>query len=306
SLPINDQEVFLCFTKADHLKASGVSTFVPWSSKNFGICQNQTSKDTNDEINCVKVSDYMKQYPQIPVPHCVPMSKEAYRQLGSFLKADFLGGVFMYYDTEVWRISQQIVCMMESVFHTMGLSMETKRALGKSRFCQPSTKVRYRYVNNQNQQINADVMCWEKTHNITEQHPQAFIPVEQCVNPSLTTTPLPYTTLASSVSSFTTTMPVVESNCPTCSYMILAFGVGSAIILMATLGKIIYKQCTFQGLKKPKGGSRKCRRLADLIIEEGLLLGASGLGTGLLVTSLLSPCRPVDESTKKIVMASTA
>ncbi|MBF5051366.1 hypothetical protein CLAVI_001009 [Candidatus Clavichlamydia salmonicola] len=64
----------------------------------------------------------------------------------------------------------------------------------------------------------------------------------------------------------TTEMPVIEAPCSAITLVL-----GRAALLMTTLGKIIYKQCDSKAHKKPKGGSKKCRRLADLILEEGLL-----------------------------------
>ncbi|MBF5051307.1 hypothetical protein CLAVI_000948 [Candidatus Clavichlamydia salmonicola] len=95
------------------------------------------------------------------------------------------------------------------------------------------------------------------------------------------------TTLAPSTTSMPlkTAFPVEEKNCPPCSVMMIAFAVGSAVVLMTTIGKIIYKQCKAKGSKKDKSCSKRFKSLAALTLEKGLLLGASALGTGVLVTS---------------------
>ncbi|MBF5051348.1 hypothetical protein CLAVI_000991 [Candidatus Clavichlamydia salmonicola] len=103
----------------------------------------------------------------------------------------------------------------------------------------------------------------------------------------------------------TTGLPVEENSCSTATVVTLAFGIRSAIVLMTMCGKIIYKKCKATDTKKPKSSSDKSERLVPFNLEEGLLLGASILGTGVLATSLAKPCGPVNEENKNVVMLST-
>ncbi|MBF5050972.1 hypothetical protein CLAVI_000595 [Candidatus Clavichlamydia salmonicola] len=88
-----------------------------------------------------------------------------------------------------------------------------------------------------------------------------------------------------------------------CQSMTLAFGIGSALVLTATVGKIVYNKYMAKSLQK---GCKSARKLPACTFSDGILLAASGLGTGVLAASLISPCGPIDAGTKKVMMTSTA
>ncbi|MBF5051367.1 hypothetical protein CLAVI_001010 [Candidatus Clavichlamydia salmonicola] len=289
--PVDEDKVGLCFHPKDYFTAYNITTTPSWKFGKVGKGKNATdlSRDALGEpyqIFCVQVEEYQSHQPSLEIPRCSGLKGQG---------TGLLGYVFMFWLEGIWQLSLSTECVTEKVFKKMIPTSQQSSIKAQAEVTTSIVKQKDASGNN----LEIHPYCFSKKYNMSMTYPDYFINTTNCIVPH-------HLEKVFSSTSFILESAGKNDNCSPCNMMLLAFGVGSVITLMATLGKIIYKQCTFQGLKKPKGGSRKCRRLADLILEEGLLLGASGLGTGVLVTSLLPPCGPVDESAKKIVMASTA
>ncbi|MBF5051398.1 hypothetical protein CLAVI_001043 [Candidatus Clavichlamydia salmonicola] len=296
----NDELVYLCMRGNAYIPT--FKTQAPrlqnWTVGAYGICQNGKILADHD-IYCVSLKEYRERFPFNLVPECQSTNWTGYSERKTGEK--YLSYVFMLVTDSAWGISDMTHCVSAGVFSMMNASDTSVAAVVSQATCMPVSVKNGTDNTNAGDGIDRGAYCWNKSENIHKKYPKYFTNTTNC--------PLAIsTTLAPSITSMplTTAFPVEENNCPPCSLMMIAFGVGSAVVLMTTLGKIIYKQCKAKGLKKAKSCSKRFKSLAALTLEEGLLLGASGLGTGVLVTSLLPPCGPLDESTKKIVMASTA
>ncbi|WP_194844543.1 hypothetical protein [Candidatus Clavichlamydia salmonicola] len=93
-----------------------------------------------------------------------------------------------------------------------------------------------------------------------------------------------------------------------CNDMALIFGVGSALVLTTTVIKVIYRHCKKRSSKKSTDRFDRAKRLASVTLQDGLLLGASSLGSSVILTSLLDsdPSGVLSEVNKKIIVSSTA
>ncbi|MBF5051319.1 hypothetical protein CLAVI_000960 [Candidatus Clavichlamydia salmonicola] len=309
ALPVDDQKIFLCFKKSDHIKATGVSTFQAWKSDEYGKCFKASTKDTDDEVHCVKSSNYQSQFFQIPVPHCVGLVADEIGLLNKDERVSsdrYFGFVYLDWQDGLWVLSKAIECIMEDLFSMMEPQQATRSNQGKNTLCDRETKIRqYTDMYGRKKSIDVGAYCWPKTFNMSKTYPKFFIPMDKCIPAAPLTTLSPYTTpLTTSV----TMLPPQDNACDTCSIMTLAFGIGSGIVLTATLAKVVYKQWKKSIRAIPKGSCNGLKKLTVLTLQEGLLLGASGLGSSTIMTSIMNsdPCSQLSDTRKVIIITSTA
>ncbi|WP_194844512.1 hypothetical protein [Candidatus Clavichlamydia salmonicola] len=269
--PKDYEKVLLCFKKQDHLYSQNQTSFTSLGTKNIGICwPDNVPKDSNEGVNCLKTSDYQKFFPNTSVPICQDTGSTDYDAL-----------VYMFWNQTVWVVSPLINCLSEMAFlvvsSTNGVDTD---ALNELSICSNDPDdVMVTLVAGEVGVKDNDVSCWNNDTTIQSKYKNYFVNTTTCINPVAPSNNYP------------------ESH--DCNRMMMAFGAGSIAVLIVTLGKIIYNQCRAKGPKNSKKG----RRLVALTLRDGLLLGASGLGSSVFVLSLVDSHNP---ASKEIIVASTA
>ncbi|WP_194844565.1 hypothetical protein, partial [Candidatus Clavichlamydia salmonicola] len=144
---------------------------------------------------------------------------------------------------------------------------------------------------------NVDPFCFDNSNNysysvidLADIQRRCLVPFDSASSPS---------TVASFVEA------TMVDSCNACSTATVVFGVGSASVLVLTTIKALYQQHKVRKLHHSRGSYVGLRQATAIMLDEGLLLAASGLGSSVLMTSLLHPCNPVDASVKNTVLAST-
>ncbi|MBF5051304.1 hypothetical protein CLAVI_000945 [Candidatus Clavichlamydia salmonicola] len=292
SLPLDDEKVLVCFSKIDYTAATKYNGAPQWSGENYGRCNTPTTKDKIDEVHCVVVSAFKKRFPQMQFPSCPALSKSGYQSQGLYTQDDFLGAVFIFWSNGLWLLSKEVVCMLQSVSYSIGVGNQNRDFDLKL----TSAKCTFSAIS---RNVSTNAICWNQKDDMRSKYPKAFIPSDQCVDPSHPTTASPHMTMTPSIH-------IEENICSSCSSMLLVFGVGSALVLMATLVKIIYKQCKKTNRIRYKNSDDRFGKFLILSIQEGLLLGASEVGCGVLVSSVRDLCSPVSKDAKQVLGLSTA
>ncbi|MBF5051346.1 hypothetical protein CLAVI_000989 [Candidatus Clavichlamydia salmonicola] len=97
----------------------------------------------------------------------------------------------------------------------------------------------------------------------------------------------------------------LTDSCDACNVATLVFGVGSAVALFVTTMKVLYQEHKARRVNQSRSSYLGLRPASAAMLNDGLLIAASGLGFGVLMTSLLHSCNPVNDNTKRVVVAST-
>ncbi|MBF5051343.1 hypothetical protein CLAVI_000986 [Candidatus Clavichlamydia salmonicola] len=98
--------------------------------------------------------------------------------------------------------------------------------------------------------------------------------------------------------------PSLTDSCDTCQTAILVFGVGSAVVF-STFIKALYQKHNERRRFHAKVVHSGLRSATAFILNNGLLLAASGLVSGILMKSLLHSYSPIEEGANKSVIVST-
>ncbi|MBF5051385.1 hypothetical protein CLAVI_001029 [Candidatus Clavichlamydia salmonicola] len=280
-----------------------------WTVGGYGICQYGGSIQDRD-IFCISLQEYYKKFPDVVVPQCQAKNwtgDETYNTRKRYLTYVFVDSVL-----DKWALSNSMQCMMKNVYSMLNASFVKKSEKVPTTMCTPVSVKTSKDSTKAPDGIDRGAYCWDEADNMKARYPQYFADTSNCplgISTTLapTTTSTPLTAAVTTINTYTTAMSLTtdlsaeEDKFSSCNIVMIAFGVGSALVLMTTVGKILYKQCTLKGVQKPKSLSKKAKSFAALTLEEGFLLGASTLGTG----TLLSSCGPIDSSTKKVAMVST-
>ncbi|MBF5051302.1 hypothetical protein CLAVI_000943 [Candidatus Clavichlamydia salmonicola] len=298
----NNELVYLCTQGYQDFLQQGKIAENNWTIGQFGIGQENKNSFSEYDIYCFSLQEYQDKYPNTSFPKC--LETDWTKQTNYNASKRYF--TYVYVEQTSWNSGFELKnltdCMMKGVFDMLSTSnaiFSEKDSLAS--YKPPSVQnVTGNDRTKANDGVDRGAYCWRHSENMRSQFPQYFPDTNNCTMSKVPTLP-PNTTLMP----LTTDVPGINSSCLPCNIMMIAFGVCSSLVLTTTVGKIIYKQCKAQGFKKSKNASRKARSLAALTLEEGLLLSASGIGLGALIVSVIDPCGPVDESAKKIVMAST-
>ncbi|MBF5051383.1 hypothetical protein CLAVI_001027 [Candidatus Clavichlamydia salmonicola] len=282
----NDGNMVVCMKMGDHLLSQKINTWTGWTTNNFVPCLNKRSNDSMDGLQCLRKSQYQKEFSCASLPSCSISDSTTHDEY-----------IFMSWNGSFWLLNEIIKCTTESTLllgksSNSAISSKDITNLKKQSMCQDApegTKPGHLGDGEQGLSDRLDVLCWDKASDIA----------------NLTNIAKKYL-----VNTTTCEDAIEPSNCNlglnACSKMMIVFGVGSAVVLTATVGKIIYKQYTSQRFSNLRSTSVKSKQLLTLALQDGLLLGASGLGTGVLLSSIADPFSPVSDSTKRVASASTA
>ncbi|MBF5051349.1 hypothetical protein CLAVI_000992 [Candidatus Clavichlamydia salmonicola] len=287
AIPIEDKVAF-CFSGKDHMKANNLTKISSWVGSKIGTGKNKTAltdSEEADKIFCVEVVSYRSQFPSQELPKCSSFSNP---ELSSWVPYYFIS-----WGDGFWNVSSSVRCVMQSL-HASKINLDAVLFPPKNTLVDPCERGSSDAV--------ADPYCFKDTDNTVKQAPLYFLDPSWCNISSQLTTMTSVTT--SSI--FPTIIPVDTNNCTACDSMTLAFGVGSLVILTATLTKLIYKQCKKSSKIKCKNPSNRLCKILILTMQEGLLLVASKVGFGVFISSVKDICKPISENNRQMLVISTA
>ncbi|MBF5051363.1 hypothetical protein CLAVI_001006 [Candidatus Clavichlamydia salmonicola] len=195
-------------------------------------------------------------------------------------------------DSNVTMLVKSIECLQESIFYVANQTIG--KLLKLSNLRQGVCK-----TNNFGDLVikeNLDIFCFNSSLDLIYRSVHANNVSDEYLWPLPSVLP---TTAANLLTSSST------DSCNTCNTATLVFGVGSAATLLATTMKTLYQQHKERRINRSNISCLGLRKATAVLVNDGLLIAASGLGSSVLMNSLLHPCVPVDEVTNKMVVAST-
>ncbi|MBF5051299.1 hypothetical protein CLAVI_000940 [Candidatus Clavichlamydia salmonicola] len=318
--PISNKElVYLCTPGYQELLGKDKIADQNWTLGQFGIGRFDGRSSSRYDMYCFSVQEYHNQYPNTSFPECSATDWARYPNYNA--SDSYLTYVHVHKAAKGLGLELNAMkdCMMKGVFDMLGASDPS--LLGKA--FDAKYKPESIYNDTGHDRTDADdgvdrgAYCWESDKNMKSQFPSYFPDTTNCtlskgdpLAPSTTSVPLTTVIdiLTTSVASMkvATEMPGVDSSCPPCSAMMLVFGAGSAFVLTTTLAKIVYAQCKKLKRANTTASRNRCDKMVMRSVKEWLLLGASGLGTGVLVISAKDFCGSPSKDTTKMVVISTA
>ncbi|MBF5051396.1 hypothetical protein CLAVI_001041, partial [Candidatus Clavichlamydia salmonicola] len=281
-----------------------------WTVGQFGIGRQSGNISTGDDIYCFSLQDYHHQYPNMSAPECQANDWSGYPNYN--VSNGYLSYVYVgeRSDGQGLELQGALTCIMKLAFDFFSASDSSFADMEFSALYSPSS-MQNATSNDIDDGMNKGAYCWDQEQNITSQFPQYFPDITNCtISEGATLAPLTttITRLARSIDSvpLAQAMLRIDDGCPPCSKMMLAFGAGSAVVLTATVVKIVYALC-----KKPKRTNAqvvndKLGKFLMAGLQEVVLLGAAEVGCGVLFSSLKDVCKPASEEDKHMVVLSTA
>ncbi|MBF5051301.1 hypothetical protein CLAVI_000942 [Candidatus Clavichlamydia salmonicola] len=316
-IPLSNRElVYLCtqgnkkFLEEDKIASQN------WTLDQFGIGQRVGHSLSQHDMYCVSLAAYHNKYPNTSFPEFSAIDWSGYSN------SSISKGYFTYVYVEEtsshsgFQLSNLTDCMVKGVFDMLGAS--------DSHFFKKASKAKYKPASmqslghiNAKDGIDRGAYCWEHNKKMKSHFPKYFpdltnfnMSKEVTLAPSTTertlTTAIDNLTTSVTSMSVTTDMSGVDSSCLPCSSMMLAFGVGSALVLTATIAKIIYTHCKRRKRINATVSGNRLGKILTGSMKEWVLLGASEVGCGVLVLSLKDFCEPPSKEAKQMVVISTA
>ncbi|MBF5051298.1 hypothetical protein CLAVI_000939 [Candidatus Clavichlamydia salmonicola] len=320
----NNELVYLCASGRHSPLGLGKIAERNWSIGQFGVGQEDADKLSHYDVWCFSLQEYRNQYPNTSAPDCQATDWSTYPNYNASHR------YFSYVYTEVTASKPELHlstfkdCMVKGVFDMWSASNSSLAA-------EKASTASYKPASVQNSTgqdstdahdgVDRGAYCWDKGQNMKSLFPKYFTDTTNCtisqgatVAPFTTATSITesLTTAISTLATPTTSMPittdmsVVDKSCPTCSAMMLAFGEGSALVLTAILAKIVYTKYRKPKRINTKVSRNRGKKMLMMAMQECLLLCASGIGVGVLVSSIKDFCGPPAEDGKQMVVISTA
>ncbi|WP_194844544.1 hypothetical protein [Candidatus Clavichlamydia salmonicola] len=281
---------FLCFKQGVNVQVNEGS-FHHLMSNVSHIC------DQQEEVDCgLALHNTVRNFSSLE-PECLDIGSSIFGMVNDFFHPgydrDTEYPAVAIYRVEASNISglvQGLECLQEEIFyvvnHTVG---QVINFLGmKQGFCSHNSK--------SNLDPPKDAFCFNTSANMAYFAARAEDISEKCL------VSLPHNSIFRTVPSFIE--PVIVDAGNTCSKATLVFGVSSVAVLLRTTIKLLdwYHSRERHHSRSARLGLRK---VTAMVLDSWLLIAASELGSSVLLSSLSNPCNPVDEDTKKVIVAST-